>query len=609
MTFPVRALLSAALSALMFSCSEPPKIERGRFPLPEGAEIADCEPGRYGGVFVLSGSQEPMTFNDLINTEAATGEITSLMFSPLVSTDPFTMKPAPMLAESWEVSEDSKTYVFNLRRGARFSDGAEITADDVVFTFDCVFAPQIGPDGKPAIDPSTGRPLLRYPSRYAGQYTIGGEYIKYRKLSKYRVEFTTKTVYAPFMTDIGFLPVLPRHKLLAAFENGTLQQAWSTQTAINDPSEIVSSGPFMLYSYRPGERLVLAANPHFWKADREGRRLPYIDFLIFKFVADINTSTILFATGQSDASAIDAGDYPWVREWASTYGFKIYERGPSSGISFMWFNQNPGRNAKGVPYVKPYKLKWFQSRAFRRAVMQALDRDGLVGGVWFGRAVKLHSIISPANRKWYSPDVARYEFDPEKALKTLFEEGFRLDASGALLDSGGNRVEFSLLVADGSKNSTTTATTIVDNLKGIGISVRLVFLDFATIVSRIDDTFDYEAAMMGFTGGGDPSGGKAIYRSDGFLHVWNPRQKSPATDWEREIDGIVDAQEATLDESLRFEKIARMQRIFSEELPLIFLTAPMSYSGIRKKWRNVKIPPVGSIIWNIEELYEGGGDD
>ena len=136
-----------------------------------------------------------------------------------------------------------------------------------------------------------------------------------------------------------------------------------------------------------------------------------------------------------------------------------------------------------------------------------------------------------------------------------------------------------------------------------------MFLDFAAIVSKIDDTLDYEAAMMGFTGGGDPSGGKAIYRSDGFLHVWNPRQQAPATDWEREVDKIIDEQEATLDENLRREKIAKMQDIFAEELPLIFLTAPMTYSGIQNKWGNVKVPPLDSIIWNIEELYLKGGSE
>ena len=592
----------AVLAALAAACGKAPQVSRGEFPLPEGVEISKCQEGRYGGIFVLSGSQEPMTFNDLVNTEASTSTIMGMMFSGLLTVDPFTMKPVPMLAASWEISDDSKTYTFHLRRGVKFSDGVEITADDVVFTFDAIFARKLDPRGNPVLDPQTGKPVLRYPSRYAGQYTIGGEPVKYKKIDKYTVQFQTKIVYAPFLTDIGFISIFPKHKLQKAFEDGSLQTAWSTQTAIETPSEIVSSGPFKIFSYRPGERLVLAANPHYWKADKSGRRLPYIDFLIFKFVADANTSSILFATGQSDASGLDAGDYPWVKNFAKTYDFSIYERGPASSISFMWFNQNGGEK-NGKKFVAPHKLKWFQNKIFRQAVITALDRDGIVKGVWFGRGIALNSIISPANKKWHNPNVRKYSYNPAEALKLLQSQGFYLSPSGALFDADNNRVEFSLLVADGSKNSTTIATTIVDNLKAIGIKVNLVFLDFAAIVSKIDDTLDYEAAMMGFTGGGDPSGGKAIYRSDGFLHVWNPRQQSPATDWEREVDKIIDEQEATLDENLRREKIAKMQDIFAEELPLIFLTAPMTYSGIQNKWGNVKVPPLDSIIWNIEELY------
>ena len=600
----ILAPLLGGFALFCASCSDVAQSERQNFELPEGVEISDCAPGEYGGVFVLAGSRPPMTFNDLVNTEADTSTITSLMFSGLVTYDPIAMKHVPALAESWEVSDDAKTYVFHLRKGVKFSDGAEITAADVVFTFDCIFAPKLDETGAPMKDPQTGRLLLRYPSRYAGQYTIGGEPIKYRKLDKYRVEFQTKEVYAPFINDIGFVSIFPKHKLQNAFESGEILRAWSTQTAIDTPQEIVSSGPFMLHSYKPGERLVMVPNPHFWKADKSGKRLPYIDHLIFKFVADPNTATILFATGQCDAAGIDASDFPWVAKLADTYDFNVYERGPASSISFMWFNQNPGKSKDGAPFVKPHKLKWFANPDFRRAVMGAIDRDGIVNGVWFGRAEKLNTIISPANKKWYNPNTRAYGFDPAASLALLKTHGFYRNANGELFDVEHNRVAFDLLVPSSSNTYTTTATTIVENMKAIGVSVNLIFLDFATVVSKIDDTFDYEASMMGFTGGGDPSGGKAIYKSDGFLHVWNPRQKTPATDWEARIDDIMDAQEKTLDEAERVRLVHEMQGIFAEQLPLIFLTTPLSYSGIKSKWQNVKVPPLGSVIWNIEELYD-----
>jgi peptide/nickel transport system substrate-binding protein len=133
-------------------------------------------------------------------------------------------------------------------------------------------------------------------------------------------------------------------------------------------------------------------------------------------------------------------------------------------------------------------------------------------------------------------------------------------------------------------------------------------MDFGTMISKIDNTFEYEAALMGFTGGGDPSGGKAIYRSDGFLHVWNPRQPSPTTDWEKRVDEIMDLQEVEMNPTKRRELIFEMQNIFAEKLPLLYLITPMSYSGISNKWQNIKVPPIGSIIWNIDELYQEDKD-
>lgn len=606
----LRRMCVAALSvgaAALAACSQPPQVKRGEFPLPADAEISSCKVGKYGGVFVLAMSQEPKTFNSLVSSDAYSADAISMMMSALVSYDPFKQESVPALAKSWEVSPDGKTYTFHLREGVKFSDGVNFTADDVVFTFDTIFLPLTDAAGNVRKDPLTGAPLLRYPSRYAGQFTIGGEPVKCKKIDKYTVQFSTKKVYAPFLTDIGFIEILPKHKLQKAVEDGTFQQAWSTKTAINNPSEIVSTGAWTIYSYKPGESLVLRPNPHYWRADSRRQRLPYIDFLVYKFVADANTSTILFATGQCDAAAVSANDYAWVKNYAHTYKFKIYERGADTSISFIWFNQNPGKGKNGVPFVKPYKLKWFKNADFRRAVMQAIDRDGLIKSVWFSRAVKLDSIISPANKKWHNPDTPKYGYSPESARALLLKSGFKYGENGALFDADGNPVEFDFIVADGSQNSTTTATTFVENMRAIGISVRLKFLDFAAIVSKIDNTFDYEAAMIGFTGGGDPTGGKAIYRSDGFLHVWYPRQKSPATSWEREIDAIMDAQETELDPERRRKLIFDMQNIFARELPLLLLTTPMSYSGILEKWENVRVPPIGSVIWNLDELYTEDG--
>jgi peptide/nickel transport system substrate-binding protein len=566
------------------TCGPPPDAQRIDLPLPEDADISERPAGRYGGVFVESDAQEPKTFNPMVSEDAYSARAIGLMQSSLTNYDPVKEEVVPALARNWEIGPDNKVYTFHLRRGLRWSDGEPMTAEDVIFTFDVVFDP-------------------RFPNRYAQQYTIAGEPLRYEKLDEHRVRFRTADVYAPFLNDIGFVSILPQHALQASFDDGTLQKQWTSQTAINAPGEIVGSGPFRLFDYRPGERMVMAPNPHYWRADARGQRLPYVDFYIAKFVPSANTETVLFATGQTDAADISVTDVAWVERAAETYDFTIHDRGPASGISFFWFNQHPGKDEAGNPHLPPHKLAWFRDPDFRRAVLMGLDRPGLVKAVYFGRAQPLDTIISPANHKWHDPDTVPYPYDPEQAKALLEKSGFVPGPDGVLRDAEGHPVEFELLASEGSQTATGIGTTLIENMRALGIKVTLSMLDFGTLTNRVSDTFDYDAAMMGFTGGGDPSGGKAIYRSDGRLHLWYPEQPAPATDWEARIDEIMDLQERTLDEEKRVELIHEMQAIFSEELPLLFLITPNAYAGVRNNWQNVAVPPLGPITWNLDELW------
>ncbi|MBC2594815.1 ABC transporter substrate-binding protein [Ruficoccus amylovorans] len=588
--------LVAAL--LLASCGEPPKVERGQYPLPEGVETAQCEPGQYGGVFILTEVTEPKTFNFLVPSDAASSSAMGKFLVGLVGWDPVKTENIPALAESWEIGEDKKTYTFHLRRGISWSDGEPFSADDVIFTFDCIFAEER--------DPQTGQMRPRFPNRYIGQYTIGGERIRYRKIDQYTVEFYTPQLYSPFLNDIGFAPIIPKHKLYAAFKDGTLLEQWSTQTAIEHPEELVGLGPFKVFSYHPGERIVYEPNPHYWRADREGQRLPYIDFLVVKYMKDQNADVVLFATGQIDAAAISASDEAWVRKGEQAHDFTLYERGPTPQVSFFWFNLKPGTDKNGVPYVPPYKMAWFQDKRFRQAIMYAYNREGIARGVYFGRAAPLDSIISQGNPKWHNPDVPKYRYNPDKARELLREAGFDWNEAGELFGPGGHRVEIELLLYDSSPRMSEMATTLKENLAGIGIALRINYVDFAVVIQKIDNTYDYEMSAIGWgssAGASDPSGSKALFASDGIYHIWNAEQETPATDWEARIDELVTAQERTFDEAERVKIFGEIQAILAEEVPLLYLVTPYSYSGIKNKWNNVVVPPSGSLVWNLDELW------
>ena len=588
------------LSLLNLGCERAINYERTQHPLPEGVDISECESGRYGGIFILNETTQPTTFNPLVPNNLSTSMVLSRLLSNLVEFNPKTELFEPALAESWIVSEDGLTYTFNLRKGLLWSDGQPFTAEDVIFTFDCILSE--------IIDEATGDKRPRYPSRYYQQLHIDGTPIQYTLIDAHTIRFDLPTTYAPFLYDIG-LAILPKHILGDAFNSGSFMKEWTTQTAIETPEEIVGLGPFKIFSYKPGERIVLEPNPHYWRADSSGQRLPYLDYLVIKFVSEANTAIAHFATGKSDASGVGADDYEWVKKAADIYDFSIINRGPSSSVNFFWFNLNPESSEDGVPYIEPYKFAWFSDKRFRKAILHGFNRKGIIDAVLFGKGEPLHSIIPPAQGEWHNPNVTKYAYSPERARELLQSIGFTWNSEGQLFDGSGNRVSFNLLLVE-SANYDQIGITFVENMKDLGIEVRLERADFATLLKRTDNTFDYDMTILGWGSSSaayDPSGSKALYLSSGKYHMWYPNQKSPATEWEARIDTLIKLQEQTLDRKQRIAYMHEVQAILSDELPLLFGYSPYSYVGIKDKWMNVYIPKSGTILWNIDEIWEGDG--
>ena len=231
------------LSLLNLGCERAINYERPHHPLPEGVDISECESGRYGGIFILNETTQPTTFNPLVPNNLSTSMVLSRLLSNLVEFNPKTELFEPALAESWIVSEDGLTYTFNLRKGLLWSDGQPFTAEDVIFTFDCILSE--------IIDEATGDKRPRYPSRYYQQLHIDGTPIRYTLIDAHTIRFDLPTTYAPFLYDIG-LAILPKHILGDAFNSGSFMKEWTTQTAIETPEEIVGLGPFKIFSYKPG---------------------------------------------------------------------------------------------------------------------------------------------------------------------------------------------------------------------------------------------------------------------------------------------------------------------------------------------------------------------
>jgi len=432
---------------------------------------------------------------------------------------------------------------------------------------------------------------------------INGKEPQGEQLNDYTVRFTTPEVYAPFLLFGGGEEILPKHVLYDAFEDGTLMDQWSVETAINEPWKIVGLNMFVLESYRPGERIVFARNPNYWKVNSDGARLPYVERIITKIVQDVNSSNVAFAQGLTDFETIAPDNVAWVKRGEARFDYTILDMGPSSTTNFIWFNLNPGQTEEGKPYVEPYKFEWFSDKRFRQAISYGINREGIIRGVYFNRADILNGYVSPKRKFWYNDDIRKYGYLPDKS-RALFEElGFEYRGQD-LYDAKGNRVEFSIMTNSNNGLRVEMATVFKENMAELGIDVELQFLDFNTIINKTSDSFDYEACMLGLGGGApDPYAGKDILMSGGRMHFTNPQQSEPGTEWEARIDELMREIGRHTDVETRKAYFFEVQAIMAEEQPMIFLVSAKDFVGYRNRWQNIEPTALGGLTWNLESLW------
>ncbi len=556
-------------------------------PLPEPPLVATCEPGIYGGRLVMAEFADPKTFNPITANENSSLAITRFLFAGLVGFDWPTQTPTPGLAESWTVAPDQKTWTFKLRHGLLWSDGQPLTADDVVFTWDVIYNPDI-------INVTVD------------MFRIGGKNFQVTKVDDYTVKVVTPEIYAPFLESFGGVAIIPKHKL----EKAVAEKRFGATYGVDaQPEEIVGCGPFRLKEFKPSQFTLMERNPYFCEVDKKGQRLPYLDNIIYTVVPNQNAISLRFLRGECDANErVLPDEYDHYKAEADKGRFQVLDMGVGPETLFLWFNQNTLSNTNtGKPYVDPKKLKWFRNQKFRQAVSYAVDRQSIVNALYAGRAKPNYGFITDANPKWQNTNVMKYPYDLDKAHALLAEIGIKdRDAEGYLKDADGNTIEFAFNTNTGNDVRGKTALMIAEDFKKLGFKVNYQAVEFNTLVQKIDFAFDYDCILLGLGGSGvDPVGSMNVLKSSGFTHQWFPRQEKPSTEWEARIDVLMDAQLKTLDFAERKKDFDEVQAILSEEVPMIFTVSPYSYAAIRSDLGNVR-PTVLSenrVTWNAEELY------
>ena len=472
----------------------------------------------------------------------------------LLRFDRSSQKVEPELAESWSISQDGKTLTFALRSGLQFSDGSSLTARDVAWSLRRVLLPV------------TAAPVAEEFVSPAGV-----------------------TVDTP--NDKTVVVHLPKRVIAIGkvFDEIAIEPA-------GKPSEgRVTSGPFVVAEYRRSQYVRLRRNPHYAGKDSTGNGLPYASGVRLDILENTEQEIRLLQRGDLDLIDSLPPDYfELLRKRAPAL---VRDLGPSLNTEQMWFNQSP---ASPLP---AWEKTWFQSRAFRVAVSQAIHRADLARIAYLGHATPAWSFISPANSLWYNRSLSAPQSDVAAAKAALAGAGFRLHGT-VLIDAAGHPVKFSILTNSGNAAREKMATLIQQDLAAVGMQVTIVTLDFPALIERLMHTQDYEACLLGLENvDPEPNAMMNVWLSSSPNHQWNPSEKTPATAWEAEIDRLMNQQAAAATDGERKKAVDRVQQIVADQQPFIYLVYPNALVAFSPKLQGVQ-PAVLTprLTWNVEQL-------
>ena len=486
---------------------------------------------------------EPRSFNRFVARDATTDVITRLTQASLVTIDRTTGTLESDVASSWRLQSDGVTYALTLRDDVRFSDGQPFTAADVVFTFQALY------------DEHGGTAL-------ADTVRVAGRPLVVRAVDDRTVLITFPAPFGPGLRLLDGVPMLPRHRLEAALSDGRFAQAWGPATP---PADVVGLGPYALEQATSGQGLRFGRNRYYAGGATAGGP----DHIVLKVVSDPETELALLESGELDLTPAELrpSDYGALTRRSGRAPVAVQELGVALDGDMFWLNQT-------ATQADDPRSHWLQHPTFRAAVALAVDRSAFVDQVYLGAAQPACGLVSPGNREWvFDPPPCR--FDAAAARRQLTSLGLTdTDADGTLDAGATGPARFTLLTQRGNASLERGAAFIADSLRQIGVVADVVRMDPGALVDRITSGH-YDAAYFRLlTSDSDPALNADFWRSSGSAHIWNPGQRSPATDWERRVDALMDDVEASADNTRRHEAFRQVQAIVNRERPVEVFAFP-----------------------------------
>jgi peptide/nickel transport system substrate-binding protein len=354
-----------------------------------------------GATMAFGTSADPVVLDGALVSDGESLRAIDQMFEGLVTLQPGGTTVVPGLAQDWEISEDAKTYTFNLREGVTFHDGSEFNAEAVCFNFDRWF--------------NFPKPFQQADATYYYQTVFGGFkgnpdalYDSCEATDDYTA---TLNLTRPSASLLGALALtnftIASPDALEEFgaDDGKINADSLFQaTGTYGTEHPTGTGPFKFVEWTRGDRLVMERNPDYWNSEEASGN---IDQLIFRPIADGAARLQALQSGDIQGyDLVDPQDYETIE---GNSDLQLLNR-PAFNVGYVGFNQA----------VKP-----FDDIAVRQAFAHAINRQELVDAFYGAQGVVAKEFMPP-ELEGYSDDVTEYEYDPEKAKKILQDAGYTL---------------------------------------------------------------------------------------------------------------------------------------------------------------------------------------
>ena len=565
--------------------------------------------GVYGDVMRHVIGARPEGWNFQGGQSQGWGGIDIGMYECLTRTGPLfevraeELQPLPNLAKSWEWSEDGHQLTMHLIEGAKWSDGAPFTAEDVMFYWDDNVL-------DPNVTPVTGTTQETF-----GEGTTLERVDDYTVLWTFKSAFPEQVLYQ--MAYGNFCPG-PAHLLKPEHPKYNADNSYEDFKNAFPPEYLnfPVMGAWVPVEYRADDIIVLRRNPYYWKVDEAGNQLPYFSEIHYKLStwADRDVQAI---AGTADISNLEQAenfvevlkraadpDAPaTVTFGARTIGYSLYP--------------NLSGNGWGEPDARAQAVRELNRNAdFRKAVTYGLDREAIGDSLVKGPFTAVYPGGLYAGTTYYDKDSTVYYPHSVEGAKALLDQAGLVDTDGNgfvnfpadVEGVGGEDVQVVLLAASDYATDRSLADAVIAQMSQIGLKVIAQYMaENPMQAARTAGNFDWAISRNGAslvsvvqnTAELAPTGPRVALH-----HRVGANGELDLLPFEQEMVDIVDRFISTNDALERIDLMKRYQTLYTENLYAIGLT---QYSGghiLNKRFANVAAGlPIFLFNWDVDSIF------